>query len=165
VTKTPKKIRLSAAGGQAIRDEEERKRQTFEQIGRFLFQFSQLEFSIKIVLARALNLSEEQFDIVTSTYDFRVLCVVTQKILALQLSEQTNDIKDYFKRCLALNDDRVRIAHGLWADGPQGMSARHVARTSLDANFYFENPDTLLKVVDEAEKLMQMVICVCGAGP
>lgn len=48
----------------------------FRMIGEFLFEFSQLEFSIRFVLGHHLGLAEEYFDIVVGPYDFAMLCCV-----------------------------------------------------------------------------------------
>ncbi len=56
----------------------------FTAIGRFMFEFSQLESIIRHALGGALGLRETgadaQFDIVTSSYDFGALCRVTRAI-------------------------------------------------------------------------------------
>jgi hypothetical protein len=142
----------------APRREEVRKKQTFELIGAFFFRFSQLEFTIRVFLAARLNLTDEQFDVVTSPYDFRMLCAVTEAISIQQFPSEKNNIEKYFKRCLALNDDRVRIAHGLWTDSGRGLAARHVARTSLKPEFYFEDPNELIKLIKTAERLMPQLL-------
>ena len=49
----------------------------YAAIGEFVFRFSQLEFTIKARLSNALNLPPELFDIITSPYDFAMLCTVT----------------------------------------------------------------------------------------
>lgn len=48
---------------------DEEQRQTNEAIGAFIFAFSQLEFTIRVRLARVLGLQENMADIVTGPYD------------------------------------------------------------------------------------------------
>jgi hypothetical protein len=48
-------------------------RRSFASIGRFIFEFSQLEFTIKHLLSLGLDLREGQFHIVTTGYDFATL--------------------------------------------------------------------------------------------
>ena len=45
-------------------------------------------------------------------YDFAVLCTVTAKSLTHKFPEGKAAIDSAINRCRALNDDRVRIAHG-----------------------------------------------------
>jgi len=59
---------------EALQREAARLSGSFKQIGAFVFQFSQLEFSIRVVLGGILQLTDEQFDAVTAPYDFLILC-------------------------------------------------------------------------------------------
>jgi hypothetical protein len=133
---------------------------TFESIGAFIFQFSQLEFTIQVLIGAILRLPEEQLQIITTPYDFRMLCTVAQSLCIHRSPEQAKDIKNLFKRCLSLNDDRVRIAHGVWSDDGKTIIARHVARTSFKAGFHFRRPDELTKLTDTAQALMAEVLFV-----
>jgi hypothetical protein len=148
---------------EALRQEAARKAQTFEAIGAFIFQFSQLEFTIRVMLSARLKLEEKQFDIVTAPYDFRMLCTVTREILVQQYPDQKSDIQNLFNRCLKLNDDRVRVAHGLWSDDGRAIIARHVTRSSLKAEHFFENPAAIAKLTDTAQSLMAEILFVLGA--
>lgn len=136
-------------------------------IGLFIFQFSQLEFSIRVVLASLLNLKDEQFDIITSPYDFATLCRVTKEIMIQQRPSphQERDIEVLFSGCLKLNEERVRVAHGLWAGGDKGITARHVARNSLKAAYFYDNPDELIKHAATASRLMAEILEATRAFP
>jgi len=144
----------------AVRREEARKSRTYEAIGAFVFHFSQLEFTIRVLLSGILGLTEEQIDVVTAPYDFRMLCTVTKIILIQRLSVQKKQIEDLFGRCLSLNDRRVQVAHGLWSDDGKGLTARHVARGSLRAEYFFENTEDLVKLADTAQRLMAEILFV-----
>jgi len=151
---------------EAVRRELARSSCVFEAIGRFIFQFSQLEFTMRVFLATQIGLSEEHFDAVTAPYDFRMLCGVTQAISLMRFPEQKNDIESLFGRCLTLNDDRNRVAHGLWSGGIDGsLTARHVSRSSLKAHHYFERPEDLAKLADTAQGLMHEFLRVLGIPP
>jgi hypothetical protein len=145
-------------------EEEARKSTTFQAMGRFFFHFSQLEFTIRVLLAAALKLSEVQLDIVTSTYDFRVLCTVTKSILVQKFANQEADIESLFKRCLSLNEKRVQVAHGLWSDDGNTLTARHVSGQTLEACRFFENPKDLNKLSDDAQALMAEILFVMNVG-
>ena len=135
----------------------------FEAIGRFVFQFSQLEFTIKTFLSFQIGIAEEHFDVVTAPYDFYILTVVTQQISSMRFPDQKKDIEDMFNRCRELNNDRNRIAHGLWSGKIEGgLVARHVARSSLKASYHFENPEEVEKLADTAQRLMAEVLFVLG---
>lgn len=129
-------------------------------IGRFLAEFSQLDFTIRFVLAKRLEIAEEYFDIVTSPYDFAMLCNVTREVIAKQIPEKAKDVEKIFNECHKLNEDRVRVAHGMWSLGEEGLVARHVQRRSLEPKYFFENRDALGKLADEAQRLMQSVLTI-----
>ena len=140
---------------EALRREAERKARSFLSIGEFIFGFSQLEFTIRTLLAARLNLTDEQFDVVVGLYDFTMLCKATSAILQQQFPGKTDEIKEVLeKRCLELNTDRVRIAHGLWTDNTHTLVARHLSRNSLKAEFYYMDPKELDRLTDTAQRLM-----------
>ena len=121
-------------------------------IGEFIFWFSQLEFTIKARLAGALDLEDGLFNIIIGPYDFAMLCTVTELVLSKGAgSHVTKRIKNYFNRCKKLNQEaRIIVAHGTWTlDG-----ARHVSRSTLQANIHFKQPEELRRRADEARKLM-----------
>lgn len=130
----------------------------FRDIGHFLFEFSQLEFTIRAMLSGRLKLAPEYFDIVTSTYDFAALCNVTREIACKQDPASTKSIEETFKKCLALNTERVRVAHGLWTHGMDGPMARYVSRSSLQPQYYFEKAGELRALANRAQQLMQEVM-------
>ena len=151
---------------EAVRREFAAQSRMFEAIGRFIFQFSQLEFTIKAFLAAQIKIAEEHSDAVTAPYDFRVLCAVTQAISLVRFPDQKQDIDSLFGRCLSLNDERNRVAHAVWSgkmDG--GLVARHVARSSLKVSYHFENPQDVEKLTNTAQRLMAEFLFVLGVPP
>jgi hypothetical protein len=144
---------------EALRREAERTTRSFLSIGEFIFEFSQLEFTIRTLLAARLNLTDEQFDAVVGLYDFSMLCKVTSAILQQQFPGNTREIKEVLeKRCLELNTDRVRIAHGLWMDNTDTFVARHLSRNSLKVEFYYSDPQELDRLTDTARQLRGEVL-------
>lgn len=130
----------------------------FLAIGEFIFEFSQLEFTIRHVLGVALSLNDDTlFDAVTSPYDFAALCRVTKMILQASSSDAKLNakIEATFNGCLAMNDERVRIAHGTWTiDG----GARHVSRNTLKAQSHFEKPETIVAKAHEVSELRSRIV-------
>jgi hypothetical protein len=124
----------------------------FRAIGEFIFRFSQLEHLIKSALAGYLNLRSDQFDVVVGPYDFAMLCTVAEKTIKLDFDKEFHSaLNKFFKRCRALNDLRVVVAHGSWTT----RGARHASRRSLEAKMHFEKPGNLVKAADDTKKLME----------
>jgi hypothetical protein len=142
-----------------VRRSVENRAMTLHAIGQFIFEFSQLEFTIRFVLAAYLDLPDGYFDAVTGPYDFRMLCAVTSKVGCLKFPERAENIEKLFKECQALNDKRVHIAHGLWNDGiGEEFSVRVFSRQKLDATHYPHSSDELHELANKAQDLMQRVM-------
>jgi hypothetical protein len=109
-----------------------------------------------------LSLTDDQFDVITAPYDFRVLCAVTSKIFQLLKPDADGlhkRIKQTFNACIKLNDvGRVPAAHGTWNVGPGRHSARHVSRQTFEARYYFEERGSLAAHAKEAQRLMGAII-------
>jgi len=129
-------------------------------IGRFVSEFSQLDFSIRFLLAKRLGLADEYFDIVTAPYDFAMLCNVTRELICKQSPNIKDEIEKLFNECLKLNDDRVHVAHGMWTLGQEGLVARHVQRRSLQPKYFFEKKDELNQLAADAQQLMHAVLTI-----
>lgn len=126
----------------------------YSAIGRFLVEFSYLETVLKVWIAETANLGEI-FRIPIITHDFAMLCTIGSKVFPYgRPSECQTELKLLIKRLRALNDERVRIAHGWWIiDGPRPM-VEHVARTSLSRTEHFTDPQELAKYADEATEIV-----------
>jgi hypothetical protein len=72
----------------AVRESAEKRGIQLLRIGRFIFEFSQLEFSIRAVLVSRLGLKEEHFNIVTGAYDFTKLCNVAREASIVKYPEE-----------------------------------------------------------------------------
>jgi hypothetical protein len=126
----------------------------FISIGKFIVEFSQIEFLIRALLSDLLKITDEhRFNAVLGPYDFSMLCTVTTTILRQDFPERMVEVENVFKQCRALNDHRVRIAHGLWTYDPTGLIARHLSRQSLERTFYYQNHEELERLAETAQKL------------
>lgn len=143
---------------EAVRKSMELRNRQFQGIGQFIYQFSQLQFSIRHVLHARLGLSADYFDIVTGPYDFVMLCNVTEKVSIVKYPAKEPDIEKVFKECRKLNDSRVLVAHAMWTDNLEGLSAKSFSRSSLKTQTYDFKKDELERLADKAQELMQRVI-------
>ena|ERR1700759_4026590 len=92
---------------------------------------------MKAFLAGQIGIKEEHFDAATAPFYFHILSVVKEKISLMRFLEQKKRIEDWFNRCRELNNDRNRVAHGIWSRKMSGgLVGRHVARSSLKASYY-----------------------------
>jgi hypothetical protein len=93
----------------------------YRQIGEFMFVFSQMEFALRLALARALNINvtSDAFDAVIGGFDFFRLCRVTERILLAtpkpgRISDEK--IRTIVANCMKVNDERNRVdyLHRYW---------------------------------------------------
>ena len=140
------------AGASTLSEEE-----TYRAIGRFIFEFSQLEHTLKICVAKAAGIKDEFFAAVMSQ-DFALLCTMALVILpsALQ-SQKPGNIDHVINECRRLNDERVRVVHGLWTPQKRGGTVAHVSRTKLKPTFSRWQAGHLEKQADIARKLSTTV--------
>ena len=132
----------------------------FVAIGRFITAFSQLEFFLKVALAGVLQIKEEHYNAVVDPYDFSMLCTVTSAIFKQEAPEREADIEKVLSRCRALNNHRVRIAHGVWLHESYGLKARHISRQSLKPEFYYHDSEELERLTETAQQLKVEVIAL-----
>jgi len=129
----------------------------YQAIGKFVYQFSQLEFAIRHLLSDLLELTPEQFLIVTASYDFATLCRVTSAFIHTLLAPDeliAKEVTEIFNKCFRINDARVRLVHGTWDD----EGAHHVSRTSLKPTAYFGDVKEITNITQETKACMNLVV-------
>jgi len=136
----------------------ERVAESERSIGRFVMEFSQLQFSIRYVVAKCIGLDEKYFNIITAPYDFAILCTVARELLTIRFPERKTEFKELLGQCRRLNDERVKVAHGLWTLGDGGLAVEHASRTSLTQSSFFEQREKIDELSAEAQRLMQAVL-------
>jgi hypothetical protein len=129
----------------------------YQAIGKFVYQFSQLEFAIRHLLSDLLELTPDQFYIVTASYDFARLCRVTSAFIHTLLMPDepiANEVTEIFSRCFRINDARVRLVHGIWDDD----GARHVSLTSLKPTTYFSDVKEIGDFTQETKACLNLIV-------
>ena len=77
---------------------------TYRAIGRFVFEFSQVEYTIRHYLASEIDLKEEYFTAVMESYDVALLCAVAS---LSSPAARDIDIVKYFDSNSALPPSRL----------------------------------------------------------
>jgi hypothetical protein len=130
----------------------------FSAIGRFFFEFSQLEQTLKHHVAEQVSL-EEQYQDLIMMHDFSLLCTIAEKVLiepnqradlrkvedgpSIAISEKfkvsfdkekaeklkrTKKLQSLIRECKAFGNDRNAIAHGLCWTEERGGKVHHISR-------------------------------------
>jgi hypothetical protein len=121
---------------------------TYRAIGRFIYEFSQLEYSIRFWVAELTGIPPGRFDLIM-THDFALLLTIAMKVF------EGSEHEAILKSCRQLNDERVRIVHGLWVPHKQGGTLYHVPRSSLKSGEMNERAQALELLADRALDLRQ----------
>src|SRR5258707_11160640 len=124
---------------------------TYRAIGRFMYEFSQVEYSLRHVVGDELGIKEAQFEAVTTSFDVGVLCNLATSVFRER--QNAEKIKALINRFRALNNHRQRVAHGLWMPFLDGGSVHYTARTSLKGSSHKQQADALEVLADEALSL------------
>jgi len=131
---------------------------TYHAIGRFMFEFSQMEYAIRYYVAAEAGIKDEHFSAIM-THDFALLCTIATDVLSQSFKEedQRRQLKDIIKECRKLNDERVVVAHGLWVPFREGGAVHHVSRSSLKTNMSVDQAKHLEKQANHANHLRAML--------
>jgi len=126
----------------------------YREIGRFIFQFSQLEYTLRYHVAEKARIGDEYFDIVTSAFDFAKFC---SALLALSAKERGGKadpaLKELISDCHDVNAVRIRVVHGLWVVGSGHDRAIHTSRNSMKSEVHFDKPGDLDAQADRCARL------------
>jgi hypothetical protein len=126
----------------------------FSAIGRFISEFSQLEYTLKYLISKKAGLRDKHFPALMS-HDFSLTCTIAQTVLSESVAPgKLEDFETFINKCLSLNHDRVRVAHGLWVIANEGGVLQHVSRQKLqNCSLHFKEPTVLAGLADKAALL------------
>jgi hypothetical protein len=138
-------------------------KQLFAKVGEFVYYFSRVEGLLRSLLGDALKIPGPLIGPITASYDFRTLCSVALATYQYHCKHAEPSIADRFerlvRRCIALNDDRVRLVHATWSPGPSGgLSAYHMSRQSLKENSYFENLEAINLTLQKCREVVDDLV-------
>ena len=102
---------------------------TYQAIGRFIFEFSQVEYTIRHYLAEEIGLDEKYFTSIIESYDVGILCTVAKQVfLNSRDKKSATRIKALIDAFSTMSHERNRVAHGLWTPSKNGGTVHHVPR-------------------------------------
>ena len=141
---------------------------TFRAIGRFLFEFSQLDHEIRRQVGEASGVDIiHVHDIMT--HDFGPLCIAAMKVFDFEYSgtrekARREKMKGLLKRAQSLNNIRNTVAHGLWVPFEEGGKVIHMPRT-LQLHVSNQQARLLESKADEAKELRRQIESVVDEKP
>jgi hypothetical protein len=144
-------LRWSARMGEPEQMQAEK---TYRAIGRFMFEFSQVEYSIRHRLAEEIGLNEEYFAAVVESYEVETLCSVGAEVFTIaRTKDSACRIKHHLNHFRRLDEERKRIAHGLWVPSQEGESVHYVSHSGSKLKLSTNQVETLEQLADEIRAL------------
>src|ERR1700748_1567690 len=120
---------------------------TYRAIGRFIASFCDLEGTLRLHLAVEIKLDLNYMTAVV-THDFALLCTAVSTVFSktLKTEEERRRLKVLISKCRALNDIRVKVAHGQWFAFYEGGTVARVSRRTLAT----EDTNDMVKLLEKA---------------
>ena len=149
-----------SVGEQRLIEQEQTREKLYRAIGRFVYEFSRLEGEVKNCGQKLLGLSEDQFWGIMPAVDFAAACNLCRAALDRRATIESNtsavDVKksrDLFSEALRVNEDRIRVVHGIWLSTHDVTGSFHSSRNKFELLQYFATPDELERKADQIHKL------------
>ena len=127
---------------------------TYRAVGRFMFEFSQVEYAIRHYLAEEIGLNEEYFVAVVESYEVGILCSVASEVFAKsRAKENASRLQHHLNQFRGLDEERKRVAHGLWVPSPEGESVNYVFHSGPKPTLSTNQVEALEQLADETRAL------------
>lgn len=127
----------------------------FREIGRFVFEYSQLEADLRRVFRKKLGVDRKFDNILTSSFDFSRMCTVLAEISAIEDGGKADPMlkKLLLSDCQEVNRIRVHVVHGRWNSSAWGDDVIHVSRQGMKPQIMPANTGDLDRESDRIMKL------------
>lgn len=133
----------------------------YAAIGKFIVEFSGLEGSIKLGISMLTPFPEDMSEELLAGYDFAMACTVLSAVGSKRLPAPDADrLSSHLKRAMALNTERVRVAHGSWQTFGQ-FHAKHTSRQKLKVTEHYRHSAELELLAAEAENVSFHIFSIC----
>jgi len=131
------------------KQKDEQTEKTYRAIGRFMFEFSQVEYAIRCYLAEEIRLDEDYFSGVMESCDVSMLISVATEVFRKSRGVEAETISKLLNKFRSMNDQRKRVAHGLWVPFKDGGTVHYVSRTKLNPSQFSDQANVLEQHADE----------------
>ena len=126
----------------------------FQEIGRFIFEYSQLEFDLRQHFRRKIGFGRQFGDVMSTGFDFTRLCNALMAISAIEEGGQSDPVLvKHLKSSKKINDIRVAVVHGRWISSLGGGSVTKVSNHNMKRQRLLEKEGELDHWSDAVVKL------------
>lgn len=133
--------------------EQEATEKTYRAIGRFMFEFSQMEYAVRHHLGEEMEIKEEYFSAAMESYDVAMLINVAIEVFKKSRGDHATELWKLLNRLRGFNDERKRVAHGLWVPFKDGGTVHYTSRNKLSPAQF---SDQAAQLEDRADELCQL---------
>jgi hypothetical protein len=134
-----------------------------------MFEFSQVEYTVRHYLAEEISLNEAHFSAVIESYDVAMLISVAVEVFKKSRGDDSRTIWQLLNKFRGLNDERKRVAHGLWVPFKEGGTVHYVSRIRLSSRQFTDQAKELEQNADKLCQLradLEKAFCaIPGLGP
>jgi hypothetical protein len=119
-----------------------------------------------VSIAEQVDLKDEHFTAVM-VHDFAALCTIAESVLLRpgMVEDRAIRLQELIKKCRSLNDDRVRIVHGLWFVGGKEGRLFRAPKGKIETKVYYEKADEVADLADLANSLRDELPKIMYAFP
>jgi hypothetical protein len=121
---------------------------TYLAIGRFMFEFSQMEYAVRALLGEEIGLKEQYFSAVMESYDVAQLIRIAKDVFEKSRGDDATMICNLLNRFFDMISERNRVAHGLWVPFMDGGTMHYTSRDKLTPKVFKERAEHLEKLSD-----------------
>jgi hypothetical protein len=140
----------------------------FREIGRFVYEYSQLEAELRRIFRKKLNIDFEHNDIMIAAFDFAKLVAAIVAASAIEEDRQDGKpdpiLEKLLKACHRVNEARIAVVHGRWSSTFGGDRLYQVARGSMKQQKMFEYEGDLDELSESIVKLRADIVEAVLAG-
>jgi len=110
---------------------------------------SQVEYAIRDLLAEEIGLKEEYFSAVVESYEVGALTTVAIEVFKKSRGDDAALILKLLNKFRGMNDERKRVAHGLWVPFKDGGTVHYVPRNKLSPSQFTDQAKQLEQHADD----------------
>jgi hypothetical protein len=121
---------------------------TYRAIGRFMFEFSQMEYAIRELLGEEIGLQEQSSSLAMESYVAKLIDIAIEEFRKSRGDDATS-IWRLLNRFRDMNDERNRVAHGLWVPFKDGGTVHYTSRKKPTPARLTDQAEHLEKLSDE----------------
>jgi len=140
-------------------NKEERGNEAFLAIGKFIQEFSLMEFALRLLFLTELKPDWRFGEVLLYSYDLAHLCTVTKRIVSISRNEENSrEIHRLIDQVHQMNAERIKVVHGLWVADFFGGALSYFPRSKLQSVELRDQRKHLEQLSKKVSKLAEAIL-------